>query len=74
MTGSNHDTSKPLSHYNSISWSEIQMKLQQSAWAGSGIAAVECNLIKEIVRQLKEQFIYGLTDDDMMIKLRKITM
>ena len=39
---------------------------------GVQLAAVECNY-KEIDRQLKDQFIYGLNDNEMLAKVRKLT-
>ena len=43
----------------------------QNGWAELRIAAIECNY-KEIHRQLKQQFIHRLEDNNMMVEINKV--
>ena len=61
---------KPWSCCNSGNYVEKIRKMQKSEW---GIAATECNY-KELDRQLKEQFIYGLNHKEMIgVIIKKLT-
>ena len=63
--------------YNeTIKWLKFDKLVRQhnenvEEWMGRvRLAAVECNN-KEIDRQLKEQFLYGLNDNSMIVEIKK---
>ena len=60
---------KPLNHYNSTSWPDILITMQKRGRAGSEWPLQNATI--KISRQLTEQLLHGLSDDDIMIEILK---